>query len=446
MSWYDFSMQDFRNIITALFRKDRLALTGTAGASYALGLFRDRLFARTFGAGKELDAYQAAFILPDFMLNFLIAGGLVAVFVPIFLEAKRQKPQEAIAFARTITTISTLLMFGVGVAIAVFAHPLARLVAPGFTDAQMELLANLMRVLAFSPTIFAASNAVGAMLVAEQRFFTFGLSPVFYNLGIIVGTILLAPHFGVMGVAYGTITGALLHLAVRCTEIYKLRYPLRPALHIHLPQLRAFIKLMLPKMFGHPVELATFWGFTVMASTLASGSVAVLNFARNFQSVPISLVGISFATVSFSALSKAQAENNMDSFRDEYRKTFWHIAALSVLAALGIWVLREYIISLFLGGGAFTREAANETARLLGWFAFSIPLEAVSHMQARAFYALKNTAIPVYAGILNFALSVGAAWILLPHSGLAALPIGYAVGSFAKVAMLALLLPRRMHA
>ena len=439
-------MQVVRRIIAALFRKDRLALTGTAAASYVFGLFRDRLFARTFGAGQELDAYQAAFILPDFLLNFLIAGGLVAVFVPIFLEAKKEKPKEALAFARTITTVSTLLMFCVGVTIAFFAHPLARLVAPGFTATQTELLANLMRVLAFSPTIFAASNAVGAMLVAEQRFFTFGLSPVLYNLGIIVGTLTLAPYFGIMGVAYGTLAGALLHLAIRSIEVYKLRYPLRPALYVQLPQLREFIKLMIPKMFGHPVELATFWGFTMIASMLASGSVAILNFARNFQSVPISLVGISFATVSFSMLSQAQAEKNMEQFRAEYQKTFIHIAILSLLAAAAIWVLREFIIALFLGGGAFTAAAVHETAKLLGWFALSIPLEAVSHLQARAFYALKNTTLPVYAGVANLALSVGCAWLLLPHYGLVALPLGYAIGSLTKVTLLAALLPKRMKA
>lgn len=435
-----------RNIIAAVFRRDRLALLSTTAASYALGLARDRIFAHTFGAGRELDAYQAAFILPDFLLNFLIAGGLVAVFVPIFLEVRRSNSEQAFLFARTITTVSTLLMLGVGLVVAVCAHPLARLVAPGFTVAQTELLTNLMRVLAFSPTVFAASNAVGAMLVAEQRFFTFGLSPVLYNLGIIAGTLVLAPLYGIMGVAYGTLAGAFLHLIIRSVEIYKLHYPLRPAFAVRLPQLREFARLMLPKMFGHPVELATFWGYTAIASTLPNGSIAILNFARNFQSVPISLVGITFATVSFTALSQASAEKNSEGFRAEYRKTFFHIALLSVLAAAGVWALRDFIISLFLSGGAFTREAVRQTAQLLGWFALSVPLEAVSHLQARAFYALKNTAIPVYAGFANLALSVGCAWLLLPRYGLVALPLGYAVGSLAKVAMLAALLPRRMKA
>ena len=284
-------------ISVAYFRSPRAILVVTTFASYALGLLRDRLFARTFGAGQELDAYQAAFLLPDFLLNFLIAGGLAAAFVPLFLEAKTKDPKEAVCFARTTATVSALFMLAVGILLFLFAPSLTRLVAPGFSGEAQELLVRLMRVLAFSPTIFAASNALGGVLIAENRFLTYGLAPVFYNAGIIVGTFLLAPSLGIMGVAYGTIGGALLHLGVRLVELKKLHFPIRPALHIDLPQFIPFLRLALPKMFGHPAELATFWGFTALASTLGVGSIAILNFARNFQSVPISLIGISFATV-----------------------------------------------------------------------------------------------------------------------------------------------------
>ncbi|MDO8557711.1 MAG: murein biosynthesis integral membrane protein MurJ [bacterium] len=433
-----------KNFLKDTLISSRGILVGTTFASYVLGLLRDRLFAHTFGAGQELDAYQAAFLLPDFLLNFLIAGGLAAAFVPLFLEAKSKDPKQAILFARTITTISALLMLGVGALLFIFAPYLATLVAPGFGAENHILLVRLVRVLAFSPTIFAASNALGGILVAENRFLTYGLAPVFYNAGIIVGTFFLAPHFGILGVAYGTIGGALLHLAVRLLELKTLRFPIRPAFHMKLPQFIPFLRLSLPKMFGHPVEMATFWGFTALASTLPSGSIAILNFARNFQSVPISLIGISFATVSFSLLAKAHAEKDRDRFNAELNRTMRHIVMLSVLAALGMFFFRNLIISLLIGGGSFDEHAVRETALLLGAFTLSIPFEAVSHLQARAFYAAKNTLLPVLAGAFNLIISVFCAWMLIGTFGLLALPLGYAIGTLAKVIVLGILLPRQL--
>ncbi len=121
-----------------------------------------------------------------------------------------------------------------------------------------------------------------------------------------------------------------------------------------------------------------------------------------------------------------------------------HIAFLSILGALAMFVFRNIIISLFIGGGAFGADAVQKTALMLGAFTLSIPLEAISHLQARAFYATKNTLLPVLAGIINLALSVGAAWLFVPTFGLLALPLGYALGSLAKVVILALLLPRQL--
>ncbi|MDP3963367.1 MAG: murein biosynthesis integral membrane protein MurJ [bacterium] len=422
--------------LTALWDRSRGVLLATTFASYALGLLRDRVFARSFGAGHELDAYQAAFLLPDFLFNFLVAGGLVAVFVPLFLEVKRAHPEYADRFAQTMATASSLLMLAVGVVLFIFAPSLVRLVAPGFDDASTRALVPLMRVLAFSPAIFAVSNAFGGILVAEKRFLTYGLAPVFYNAGIIVGTVVLAPTIGIMGAAVGTLFGAVLHMVIRLIELWRLKFPIRPALDFSLPEFRPFLRLMLPKMFSHPVELATFWGFTAIASTMSAGSIAVLNFARNFQSVPISLIGITLATVSFSSLSQLLAARDLDAFWREYRRTLGHIVLLSIASAAGLAVFGRLIIDILLGGGAFDASAVHQTAALLTVFAIAIPFEGASHLQARAFYAAKNTTIPLVGGVINLILSVGGAWLLVPVWGIYALPAGYALGSAAKVALL----------
>lgn len=432
-------------MIKKLFRDARTVLIATTFASYILGLLRDRLFARTFGAGSELDAYQAAFLLPDFMLNFLVAGGLTAVFVPMYLEVRARHSERAESFARTVTTFFSLLMLATGIVLAVFAPVLSHLVAPGFTGEERALLVQLMRVLSFSPTIFAISNALGGVLIADGRFLTYGLSPVLYNGGIIIGTLVLSKNMGIMGVVWGTILGALLHLVIRIIEVKRFRFSLRPALNLRLPEFKPFFRLMIPKMFGHPVELATFWGYTAIASLLPAGSIAILNFARNFQSVPISLIGVSLATVSFSAMSASHAKGDKAAFTAEFKRTLWHVAVLGLAASVVMYFFSHLIISVLLGGKAFGPEAVSMTAAVLAAFVLSVPLECVNQQQARAFYALKNTTIPVAAGIANLILSVGAAWIFAQRFGIIGLPYGYMLGSIAKIAIQFALLPRQIR-
>src|SRR3989344_2161731 len=173
-------------------------LTATSFLSYALGLLRDRVFAQTFGAGAELDAYNASFIIPDLLLNIFVAGALSAAFIPVFSGFLRaQQTGQAHELARSVLTSACLVIFIAGFFVFAFAPALTAFVAPGFSQEQKETLANLMRIMILSPLIFAASNALGSMLISYKRMLFFGLSPAFYNLGIIAGTLVLAPAFGI---------------------------------------------------------------------------------------------------------------------------------------------------------------------------------------------------------------------------------------------------------
>lgn len=413
--------------------------------SYMLGLLRDRTFARTYGAGSELDAYNAAFLVPDFLFNLLVASGIAAAVVPLFTHLKHKSKQAAEQYTNAVLTGSVGVMVIVAAALWFFADGASHLVAPGLSSEAQGQVAQLMRILSLSPLLFAASNTLGAVLVAERRFLFYGLSPILYNVGIIAGTLFLAPRMGIVGAAIGTLIGAALHLLARVIDISWSGWRLRFQTPWNVPATAQTVRLMLPKMLGHPVELATFWVFTALASHLAAGSIAILNFARNFQSVPVSIIGITLATTAFPALAHAAAKKSRRNFSETYWRTFATVGVSSALAGLLLWLIRRPLVAVLLGGGAFDRGDIKLTAATLGIFCLSVPTEALSHLAARSFYATQNTLTPVLFSMASLVVAGVSAYLLLPTLGLMALPLGFFLGSAVKLIGLTALLPRRLR-
>src|SRR5512144_1387374 len=269
---------------------------------YAMGLVRDRIFARTFGAGTELDAYNAAFVLPELALDVLVAGGLTAPFVPIFLGLCEGDSGDRAAheFGQTILTLAILVMAIASGVLFLLAPATVGVIAPGFrSTADRDLYTGLFRVMCVTPMLFAASIALGEVLVADRRFFFYGLAPLLYNGGIVAGAVLFASSLGIYGAALGAVLGALLHLGIRVSVIRRSRFPIRGRLAVGTAAVREFIVLMLPKMASHPVDPLTFLYFTALATRFGAGNVSAVSFARNFQSVPVSLIGVSIAVAAF---------------------------------------------------------------------------------------------------------------------------------------------------
>jgi putative peptidoglycan lipid II flippase len=414
--------------------------------SYVMGLLRDRIFARTFGAGPELDAYNAAFVLPELALDVLIASGLAAPFVPIFVELKREDGDAASAFGQTILTGAVIVMGITAAVLFVLAPETTRFIAPGFGESQQHLYTDLFRVMLATPVIFAASIALGEVLVAERRFFAYGLAPLLYNAGIILGTVALTGSIGIFGPAVGAVIGALLHLAIRIWGIRRSEFRIRPRLAVRTRAVVEFLKLMLPKTISQPIEPVTFLFFTSLASTFVAGSVTALSFARNFQSVPVSLIGISFSVAAFPALAAAYAAGDRRRFSSILGTNVLTIAALTTAAAVGLYVVGGFAIELFLGGGAFDAADVALTALVLSAFAVSIPFESLFHLLSRAMYATRNTVLQVASALAGLLITIAVASLLAPQLGITAIPIGFAIGTAAKVGLLAIALVPRVRA
>jgi len=280
---------------------------------YAMGLVRDRIFARTFGAGTELDAYNAAFVLPELALDVLVAGGLTAPFVPIFLGLRESDGVDRAAheFGQTILTLAVVVMAIASAILFVLAPFTVSVIAPGFqSTSDRELYTGLFRVMCVTPVIFAASITLGEVLVADRRFLFYGLAPLLYNGGIVAGSVLFSGSLGIYGAALGAVLGALLHLGIRVAGIRRTQFRIRARLAVRTAAVREFIQLMLPKMASHPVDPLTFLYFTALATRFGAGNVSAVSFARNFQSVPVSLIGVSIAVAAFPVLSAAAASGD----------------------------------------------------------------------------------------------------------------------------------------
>ncbi len=429
----------------SVFRRGASLLTALTIASYGLGLVRDMVFSRVLGAGRLLDVYNAAFIIPDVLLNIFIAGALAAAFVPIFthLLAKEQHT-DAEQLAATMLTGAPLAMGVVGVLAFIFMPQLASVVAPGFGGADQALLIHLSRLMLISPILFALSNTLGGVLVSLEHFAGYGLSPVLYNLGIIGGAFLVAP-LGPIGLVVGTIVGAALHLMVRIIALLRSAFRPRGPVSLTNPHFLQVLRLMLPRMAGQPVEQLTFFLFTNIASTLATGSIAILSFARNFESVPVSVFGISFATAVFASLSRYAALNDDAAFVRTLKEAARPLAILTALSTVFFIAVGPHVIRILLGGGQFGETQVLATASLLAWFSLGIPAEAFIHLFVRAFYALKDTWTPVLISIPGLGLIWVLTRALLPTMGLNALGLSYAIASTLEVFALILLLRRRLR-
>lgn len=436
----------WRYLFGSVFRRGATILTALTLGSYILGLVRDMLFARMLGASRLLDVYNAAFIVPDTLLNVFVAGALAAAFVPVFthLMARDQRP-DAERLAATMLTGAPLTMGLIGLVALIAMPALARIVAPGFSPEESALLIRMSRLLLLSPVLFALSNTLGGLLVSLERFTGYGLSPVLYNLGII-GGIFLVPSFGPLGLIAGTVTGALLHLSARLVSLWRSGFRPRGPVNLLNRDFLQVLKLMVPRMAGQPVEQLTFFLFTSLASSLTVGSIAVLNFARNFQSLPVALFGISFATAVFASLSRTAALDDRAGFRRTLREASKPLALVTVASALFYVVAGRLVITVFLGGGAFGPDEIARTSRILALFALSVPAEAFIHLLVRAFYALKDTWTPVLVSVPGLGLIWVIATALIPTRGLSALPTAYVSAVTLEAIVLWLLLRRRLAA
>jgi putative peptidoglycan lipid II flippase len=434
-----------RAVLDRVFPRGALILSFLSFVYFLTGIARNRVFANTFGVGPELDAYNAAFRIPEIALDVLVAAGLTAPFVPIYSSLRHDDEHAANDFARTVLTFAVVVMTIAIVGIALAAPWLATQVGAGFDAPTHELYVTLLRINCLAQVLFAASICLGEVLVAHRRFLFYALAPILYTTGIVGGTVLGAERFGIAATAWGAVAGAALHLGIRFVGTLRTSFRVRPAIRVRTPAFREFVRLMIPRMISHPIEPAIVTYFTALASTIAVGGVTAVNFALDYQVVPVSLIGIAFSLAVFPTLSAAYADRDASTFRAVLSRNLITIGGLTTLAAIALFVGSGILVRVLLGGGAFGPEAVAQTVPIVAAFALSVPFDALAYPLSRGLYATHDTLRQVIASFVGFGTVLAAAAALAPSFGLIAIPLGYAVGTAVKDVLLAVFLARRLR-
>lgn len=422
-----------------------LLLGGMSVVSRGIGLVRDRVLASQFGAGETLDVYYAAFRLPDFVFTLLVAGAISASFIPFFLTRRQEGDRAGWTFVNQILIALSLVLVIVLVFLAVAARPLASWMAPGFPAELQDQVAEFMRVLFLAEGALGISLVFGSVLQGLKRFFSFSLSPLFYNLGIMVGAIAFVPWLGPIGLAWGVVLGAGMHLLVQSSFVYHLGYRFVWVRTWWGKETRDFFLLSIPRMLGLLATQLTMLALTVFATYLSEGSVTVYTMAYNIQFFAVGLVGISYAVAVFPTLSEAARDRRFASMRETIRDTTLTMTFFLVPMMIATLVLRAQIVRLVVGDGAFAAGDVYRTADALAAFAISFIPQAFVYLLARAFFALKDTMTPLIAAAVGASVSLATAIWFSRLFGVAGFGAALSLGVFAQTGLLWLVLRARLQ-
>jgi putative peptidoglycan lipid II flippase len=413
--------------------------------SRLIGLIRDRLLAGQFGASIELDIYFAAFRIPDLMYQMLTVGALSASFIPLFTKIYKKKSAEA-AFAMTNNVLHhTLLFFAFFSVIAIFLAPqLAALIAPGLIENTNKIV-ELMRLLFISQLILSISMIYGSVLQSLRKFLIYSLAPIFYNFGIIFGILYLSPRFGIEGVVFGVILGAIFHAIIQWFGAALAGYRYQLKFNPGSNSIRYIVRNTPPRMIGLAIAQFNLIIMTAMASMTGSGSITMLQFAYNLNFFPVGVVGVSYAIAVFPVLCSAEHDKSKANFKDAFSSTVKQICFFLIPITAATILLRAQIVRAVVGAGQFDWLATYNTAYLLGIFALSFIFQSLVYVLVRAYFAKEDTVTPLAVGLLSLGVQVAVSWYYLPIFEVIALAIGFSVASFVQFILLWIILSWRMR-
>lgn len=362
-------------------------------ASQVLALLRDKAFTHTFGAGPILDVYFAAFKIPDFI--FVVIASLVSAYVLIPFLAEKQEVSKKVAdvFLGQIVGFFLLAMGAVSLVAWVCADQLLSVLVPGLVDSpHAGELVTLTRILLLQPILLGLSGIYGAVTQLSHRFVLYSLSPLLYNAGIIFGVMVLYPTYGIPGLGYGVLAGALLHLLIQLPALtagghrFLLRMPGMDVVRV--------IRVAIPRALALSSGQLTLLALVSLASLFASGSVAILSLALNLQSVPLSIIAVSYSVAAFPTLAAFIARKENKEFLEHMSIAVRHIIFWSIPATMLFIVLRAQVVRVIFGSGAFTWEDTRLTAAALAIFVASVTAQGLNLLFIRAYYAAGRTRVP----------------------------------------------------
>ena len=408
----------------------KLAATILAGStllSSLLGFFRDRLLNSAYmpsengalaGYPVGLDAYTAAFMVPDFMFAVLVSGALSVTFIPVFNERwVKGNKQSAWQISSSMINFMALITMAASVLIIIFADPLMKyLIAPGLSESGHALAVSMMQVIAVNPFIFAVAAVIASIQQAVGRFMFCALAPMLYNIGIIIGTVWFTGGVnlfgwqifdgGIMGVALGVVLGSFLQLIVSAVGLAGLGFDYNFKIYWRNKGFRKVLSLLPARSVDQGMDYVVSLVEVNLASRLADGTVRAYQQALTLHMMPINLIGVAISNAAFPQLTEHLGEGRNDLFQKDLRSLLRIIFWMALPVSVVIFFTRGYVVHFISNGGV------PLIAGILGCLVVAILFRTIYHMAARAFYARQDTKTPLYISIFSITLNIILAIVL----------------------------------
>ena len=393
--------------------------------SRVLGLIREQIAAALFGGGGAMDAFTAAFRIPNLLRDLFAEGALSTAFVTTFSKtAARSNDAAAWALANKIATLAAIILGQLCLLGIVYSPQLVATLAPGFAPAKAALTVTLTRIMFPFILLVSLAALVMGMLNAKNVFGLPAMASSFFNIGSIVGGVVLGywfdPHFGplaLIGLAIGTLIGGALQLGVQLPRLHKLGFRYRPDFNWRDPGVMAVLSLMGPSVIAASTTQVNVLINSIFASHLGDGPIFWLAIAFRLMQLPLGLFGVALGTVTLPLLSRLVVANNMPAFRGELSRGMRLAFLMTIPCTVGLMMLAQPIISVLYQHGRFDAFQTEQAAGALRYYAIGLAGYAALKVLVNAFYALDQRRTPMYVSFFAVALNLILNWIFTRELG-----------------------------
>ena len=412
--------------------------------SRILGYVRVIVIANSFRS-DELDAFFAAFRIPDLIFQLVAAGALSSALIPIvsglFISNERARAWRVVS---TVINLMLIALIVLSIGLFILAPVVVPIITPGFVGAKLDQTIELTRIMLLSPIFLALGAVATSVLNAGGRFAASAIAPIVYNLAIIGGALLLGPSLGIEGLALAVVAGSGGHLLVQLRPLARLGFRYDPRIDGSDPQARKALVLMAPRAVGLGVTQITFIVVTALASLLGDGAVSDFNFAFALIQIPLGIIGVPLGIVVLPSLSRDAAFGREGAFASLLTQALRLLVYVMIPIAVLTIVVRQPVVDFLFGGGSIRATDLDLIALTLAAFAVGLTAHAMIAVLARAFYARQDTATPVAAAIGAVIVNCSLAVILVGPLGLPGIALAIAIAAWMEALVLLGLLYRRL--
>jgi len=405
--------------------------------SRILGYLRDVIIATAYGQTRITDAYQAAFSIPDFLYNLLVAGTVTAAFIPVFsgyINTDRQ--EEGWAIAATVFHVAAVVMFcGVAAAWTFTPAIVSNWLVPGFEPDSMALTVTMTRIMLLQ-AFFMALNGIGmGILHSYQRFMGPAVASVAYNIVIIFFGVALKRYLGIVGFAVGVTVGAAAQFIIQLISLKQIGLRYKPVLLLNHPGVRQVFALMIPILLSYGLTQIGLLVQQNIASALPGGALSALRWAQRLMLMPVSIFAVTMIIAIFPTLNSHVARREMDLFKSDIVFGLRNILYITLPCSVGLAVLSQPVVRLLYQQGNFSAESTALTAYTLTFFCFGLFAQGGVLLMNRVFYALQDTWKPVLIGLCAMALNILLNYLFISPMGTGGLALAYSCATIVNLLM-----------